>query len=272
MPFKRFIIGALMLLPLAACGSNAFDSLADKNSDAAKKEAAQMAIDSGDYASAISILAASCPGNICPDQKTGQQLAAAYMGQAGLNVMDLAKIADQATSSSATNADFTTITKSLSYTSTSATAIANAVATLQANPPASGASTDQKNDYYMQLGVASATSAIVQIGTATSGFDANGIPTSCNGNCTTTPPTISASTATNVATSLVSASTSLANISTGSNNTASQAVNDLVNNIAAIGTSGTTCNTYSNSTSAQSTATTTNVANGVQNYVTTCVK
>jgi len=166
------------------CGDSVFESIADKNSGAAKREEAQMLIDSGNYSTAISALAASCPNNQCADPDDAQQLAAAYMGQAGLDVLDMVAAADAAANNTSAGSDFTTISEILpEITTENFTNIDTAVALLE-NIPAS----ERTDDQNLQLAVAQLTAATIAIGQAGggTGFDANGIPTACNGNCDTT--------------------------------------------------------------------------------------
>ncbi len=243
------------MLVLGGCGNNAFDSIADKNSSAANKEAAQMAIDGGNYQTAVDLLKGACPSNVCSDVKTSQQLAAAYMGQAGLNMLDLAKFADQ--NKSGTTTSFTTITKSLSYTSGSATAIGSALSVLT-NTSQTGLTAAQKNDLNTQIGVTAATSAIIQIGSVTGGFNTTtGLPT--------TSATIPTATATTVANNLITAANALNQITTTGTNTTAQQIYTLNNNIA---TGGTTCSGTSTST----TATSAQISAGINGYMTACVK
>jgi len=80
---------------LVGCGdSNVFESLGDDSSREAKTEAALMAMDDGDYNSALSILLAlndSNPG----DARLLQYLASAYSGLAGLDTLNLLKVIDK---------------------------------------------------------------------------------------------------------------------------------------------------------------------------------
>jgi len=172
------LVAALVLL--AACGSNLLEFAADKNSDAATREAAQILIDSGNYDAAIALLASKCPNLSCASDDDAQQLAAAYMGAAGLDVLDLVKQADQNSGSSAQGADFTTVSGLLpAITAANFTKIDSAVSLLSNI----GSKTD---DQLLQLSIAQLTAAVIAVGQAGGGgFDSNGIPNSCSGDCST---------------------------------------------------------------------------------------
>jgi len=169
---------AASLMLLTGCGSNMLEFAADKNSDAATREAAQILIDRGDYNAALALLTARCPNLTCASADDAQQLAAAYMGAAGLDVLDLVKQSDQDSGSSAQGTDFTTISGLLpAITADNFTKIDSAV-TLLSNI---GTKTD---DQILQLSIAQLTSATIAIGLAGGGgFDSDGIPNSCSGDC-----------------------------------------------------------------------------------------
>ena len=193
---KKFGIALVAALLLAACGKNAFDMLADKNSSAATKEAAQIAINNGDYATAVNMLKGQCPNNACADTNTAQMLAAAYMGGAGLNVLDLAANADaNKNGGTGNNANFTTISKVLPSVTANLVQIVSAVTilsnqktTMGLKPRAAAGTclasyTDEQKNLLMQLGISEVSAAIIAIGSQTGGFDANGIPADCQGSC-----------------------------------------------------------------------------------------
>lgn len=190
---KKSGIALIAVLMLAACGKNAFDVMADKNSSAATKEKAQIAINNGDYASAIDILKGMCPNNACPDTKTAQMLAAAYMGATGLNVLDLAKNADTNRNGGAAGSNFTAISRVLSALIGNLVHIVSAIDVLSherttmgmkpraANAACLGGYTDQQKDLLLQLGIAEVSAAVISIGSQLGGFGANGIPVACTG-------------------------------------------------------------------------------------------
>jgi len=180
--FKKalgMLVAALVLL--TGCGSNLLEFAADKNSDAATREAAQILIDSGDYDAAIALLASKCPNLSCASDDDAQQLAAAYMGAAGLDVLDLVKQADKNSGSSAQGTDFTTVSELLpAITAANFTKIDSAVSLLSnvASPT---------DDQLLQLSIAQLTAAVIAVGQAGGGgFDSSGIPNSCSGTCDST--------------------------------------------------------------------------------------
>ena len=174
---KTFGVALIALVILAGCGSNMLEFAADKNSEAAKREAGQMLIDSGDYDAAIALLAAACPNFTC-DSDAAQQLAAAYMGGAGLDVLDLIKSADENSGSVVDGSDFTVISEMLpDITSENFTKIDSAVELLSniSNPT---------DDQLLQLSIAQLTAAVIAVGQAgTGGYDSDGVPNSCSGSC-----------------------------------------------------------------------------------------
>ena len=180
MPVHKKVSGMFVaaLVFLAGCGSNMLEFAADKNSGAAKREAAQIFIDSGDYDAAIAVLASICPNLSCAGDDDAQQFAAAYMGAAGLDVLNLVKQADQNSGSSAQGADFTAVSGLLpAITAANFTKIDSAV-TLLSNI---GNKTD---DQLLQLSIAQLTAAVIAVGQAGGGgFDSDGIPNDCGGDC-----------------------------------------------------------------------------------------
>lgn len=172
--------GALLvaLTLLTGCGSNMLEFVADKNSAAATREAAQILIDSGDYDAAISLLAAACPNFTCTNEDDAQQLAAAYMGAAGLDVLDLIASADTNSDSSNNGTDFTAISELLpAITADNFTKIDSAIELLSniSNPT---------DDQLLQLSISQLTAAVMAVGLAGGGgFDSNGVPLSCSGDC-----------------------------------------------------------------------------------------
>ncbi len=255
---KKLGLTLASVLLLAACGSNSFSSIADKNSDAAKKEDAQIAINKGDYSAAITIMAEKCPNLTCTSKSDTQQYAAAYMGEAGLDVLTVAKNADTSKDSSSSSSDFAVISKGIpAPTAANLQSIANAIAILNNSKSAVGLKpgsapkaatttcgtySNEQKDILLQLGISQATATILTIGSQLGGFDANGLPNDCSGNCTTaasqaaiatalnaayTPPGGTATTyAAYAAANLVSAATNLS-CAFSTDNTTASAINDL---------------------------------------------
>ncbi len=243
-------------LMLAACGNNAFSSIADKNSSAAKKEEAQIAINNGNYDTAITIMAGKCPNQTCTTKSDTQQYAAAYMGRAGLDVLTVAKNADSSKNSTASSSDFAVISKGLpNPTAANLNDIAAAIAILnnsktavglkpesaakaaQSTAQTCGTYNNEQKDVLLQLGISQATATILAIGSQLHGFDANGIPVDCNGNCTTAAlsPLNAAYTAPDgtvttyaafAANNLIAAATNLS-CAFSTDNTTASAINDL---------------------------------------------
>lgn len=280
---------------LTACGNNAFSSLADKNSDAAKQEQAQMDINSGNYATAITTLAALCPNNgsgvpTCPTAELTQELASAYMGSAGLDVLTLVKTLDAANKGTNTNVDFANISTSIglsSAVSTSPTDIAAAntanaahLASINSAIQVLSSLPSPTADQQLQLGIAQASAAVIAIGSTTGGYDSNGIPMTCGGNCATSS-TIGAALSANVpgtttpaalyaANQLFSASSNINSSvagNTGTNSTVQQ-TNDLNFSIANL-TPGNASTCHGAASSSYTPVTLT--ATQVTSYVTTCL-
>lgn len=86
---KGFICLALLVLFGAALsGCNAFESMADKNSREARLEAARIAMDQGDYATAVGLLDA-LHASYPADADISRTRAAALAGRSGLDLMGL---------------------------------------------------------------------------------------------------------------------------------------------------------------------------------------
>lgn len=82
---KKLIYLLWLVFLLSICGCNALESLSDDSSDAARLEEARMALNDGNYQSAIDILG---PGYdpLHPDPEAGRILASSYMGKAGFDL------------------------------------------------------------------------------------------------------------------------------------------------------------------------------------------
>jgi hypothetical protein len=85
---------ALLLLSLAGCGdSNILEGVGDKNSKEAQTEAALMAMDDGDYQTAIDLLT-TLVQNHPGDAQLLQYLSSAYAGAAGLDTLNILEVID----------------------------------------------------------------------------------------------------------------------------------------------------------------------------------
>lgn len=168
----------MILLLLAGCGSNMLEFAADKDSTAAVKENAQILIDSGDYGAAIVLLESFCPNLRCATEEDAKQLAAAYMGEAGLDVLDLITNAEASADTDSDGSDFTLISTLLpTVNAANFTNIDNAVQLL-AN------TSDRSDEAELQLAIANLTAAVIAIGVAGGGYDdATGLPVDCGADC-----------------------------------------------------------------------------------------
>lgn len=85
----------ILCIFLVNCGdSNIFDGIADEDSKEARTEEALIAMDDGDYDTAISILSSLVDSH--PDDDTLiQYLSSAYAGSAGLDTLDLIEVIDE---------------------------------------------------------------------------------------------------------------------------------------------------------------------------------
>lgn len=175
---NKFYAAIAALLLLAGCGSNMLEFASDKNSTAAVKENAQILIDSGDYGAAIALLESFCPNLQCATEEDAKQLAAAYMGEAGLDVLDLIKNAETSADTNSDGSDFTLISTLLPTVNTANfTNIDNAVQLL-AN------TSDRSDEAELQLAIANLTAAVIAIGVAGEGYDDDtGLPVSCGADC-----------------------------------------------------------------------------------------
>lgn len=173
---KLFIMLVFTSMFFTGCGGNIFEGMVDNDSSAAKKEDAKIALDKGNYPEAISQLKELCGNdltNLNCDNDTKSDLASAYMGAAGLDVLKLIDAADQLSGQSTAKSDFTTFSQLLpEQTNENVTNMYNAVTVLSSIPPAER--TDNEN---LQLATAAATSLILTVGAITDGFDpVTGLP------------------------------------------------------------------------------------------------
>ena len=188
---KKIFLILMPLLIISGCGSNMFEGMVDNNSTAAKKEAAQIALDKGTYAEAIRLLEELCgkdTANLTCDEETQANLASAYIAYAtNFDVLQLLAKAEEASTGDA--GSFTTVSTLLPLADINACAsdpnactitenMANAISildgllpdTVPVNPTAT-----EKN-LYLQLAIASAVDAAVNIGIVSGGLDDNGTP------------------------------------------------------------------------------------------------
>ena len=266
---KTFGAAIVALAILTGCGSNMLEFAADKDSDAAKKEAAQILIDSGDYDAAIAVLASACPNFTCASAEDAGQLAAAYMGAAGLDVLDLIKSADENSDSVANGTDFTIIAELLPDTTTENFTKIDSAIELLSNI------SDPTEDQLLQLSIAQLTAAVIAVGQAgTGGFDADGVPNSCGGSCTLaeaqaitgdaltladgTPTTVGAY----VAAAINDSVTNVGNITSLADSDMSDQINDLAFDMQ---NSGSSCSTSGGTPSGSLTAA------DIDNYLLWCI-
>ena len=89
----RYVLIFFILLAFYGCDSNMLDSLADDSSEAATIEAAQIALNDGDYDEVISLIGDDYDPS-APDSQIARILASAYMGKAGIDLTYLIENAD----------------------------------------------------------------------------------------------------------------------------------------------------------------------------------
>jgi hypothetical protein len=128
----RYVLIFIILLAFCGCDSNLLDSLADDSSEAATIEAAQIALNDGNYDEVISLIGDDYDPS-APDSQVARILASAYMGKAGIDLTYLIENADSTDGDS-----FDAIAAALSIEATSQ---AQASSFVQASPEAL-ASTD----------------------------------------------------------------------------------------------------------------------------------
>lgn len=105
---RNFIFPVLLIpLIISGCGGSAFEFLDNKGSPQAKREAARMLMDDQQYDEAVSIMADQCGSETqCDSADDAQLLAAAYMGAAGLDVLDFIKNAEDVAAIGGAGSDF----------------------------------------------------------------------------------------------------------------------------------------------------------------------
>ena len=169
-----FLSAILLGLVFMGCGdSNIFDSMADDDTKEAQLEEAQIALDKGDYTTAVDILLGLCglsaenpaSGAQTCDNNTISLLASAYMGRAGLDLVNLIDSAEPSTGSQ-TFTEFSSILDLVN-----AEDMQNAVDLLDS---LGSARTPEQS---LQMAVAATADVILDIGGITDGFDpTTGLP------------------------------------------------------------------------------------------------
>ncbi|MBI5192654.1 MAG: hypothetical protein HZA08_04320 [Nitrospirae bacterium] len=188
---------------LAGCGENMFKNQAKTDSETAQKEDAKIALDTGDYTQAITILEKMCGGistavsDLSCDKDSKVDLASAYIAEAtGLDVLKLIAAAEGTLAkpkvlySPAAEDDFKKISELIDISkisdcinelTTSNTCemkqqLTRAIDILDflliTNPtPAQIASlSSEDKNLYLQLGIASAVDLVISVGVVSGGF------------------------------------------------------------------------------------------------------
>lgn len=187
---KLFIMLVFTSMFFAGCGGNLFEGLSDSNSATAKKEDAKIALDKGNYTEAVSLLEDLCgtdTSNLTCDEETQTDLASAYIASAtNLDVLQLIAKAEEA--AAGTSSSFTTVSSLLPITDINACAdpatcpisegMSKAITILEGLLPATVPvnPTDTEKNLYLQLAVASAVDAAVNIGIVSGGLYDDGTP------------------------------------------------------------------------------------------------
>ncbi len=186
---KLFIMLVFTSVIFAGCGGNLFEGLSDSDSDAAKKEAAKIALDKGDYTKAVSLLEELCGTNISNltcDEETQADLASAYVARStGLDVLQLIAKAEEAAANPTDS--FTTVSTLLPIPDINTCAadpaasclvkddMENAIGILEGllatTDPSDSNLTEVEKNLYLQLAVASAVNIAVNIGISSGGLD-----------------------------------------------------------------------------------------------------
>lgn len=170
-----FLFLSLLFSSMSVGCGNIFEDMADDSTEEARLEEAQMALDKGDYTTAVNMLLSLCglsandptAGNATCDNATVSLLASAYMGRAGIDLIKIIDTADQGTSTGAqgTFTEFSTLLLNGNEEDAS-----NAV-TLLSNIQGR---TEEQN---LQMAVVAAADTILIIRDITSGFNqTTGLP------------------------------------------------------------------------------------------------
>lgn len=162
-----FLSALLLGLVSMGCGdSNIFDSMADDSTSEAKLEEAQIALDKGDYTTAVNVLLDLCglsaedptSGTPTCDTSTISLLASAYMGRSGLDLINIIKTAEDTSNQGQTGtqdtfSEFSSILQTLNEQD-----MQNAVELLSDIPPE--VRTEEQN---LQMAVAAAADTVLII-------------------------------------------------------------------------------------------------------------
>lgn len=188
---------------LAGCGENMFKNQAESTSEEAQKEDAKIALDTGDYVQAITILEKMCGDTdtavtaLTCDKDTKVDLASAYIAEAtGLDVLKLIAEAESTTASkpktvysvsTSASVNFTKISKLLNVDKisecitqlnagtecrmkTRLTRAINILDSLLSDTPVTASISSEDKNLYLQLGIASAVDLVISVGVVSGGF------------------------------------------------------------------------------------------------------
>lgn len=165
----RFCAYALVMTLAIGCGGNLFENMSDDGSTEAKLESARIALDNGDYTEAIAILD-KLHGANPEDNEITVDLATAYMGDAGLDAIELIRAAENAVSGSASSLEV--FTDLFTFEADQAEAMHEAVDLIASIDKA-----DITTDQSLLLAVAATADLVLTIGVnITDGFDESGQP------------------------------------------------------------------------------------------------
>jgi len=191
---KRVLVFILTIFFLYGCGGNVFQDLASTDTWEAKREAAKIALDNGDYATAISILQSLCgtdPASLSCDVDTQADLASAYVARAAqLDVLTLIQTVENTQNTQDIIASFQNVSTLLPISDINNCAsnggnctmvddLNKAITILDNILPDQipQSPTGQEKDLYLQLAVASAVDVAVRVGIISGGLDENtGLP------------------------------------------------------------------------------------------------
>lgn len=184
---RRYVLPIFFLLFLLfyGCGDlNIFEGLADDNTQKARLEEAQIALDSGDFTKAVDILLDLCglsaanPASGIPtcDNDTRALLASAYMGRAGLDLIKIIDTAVNATGQQGTFTEFSTLFLDPSLNQADMHNAALLLSGIQGR-------TQQQN---LQMAVAATADTVLIVRDAVGGFNSSGLPNSVPSSFNTT--------------------------------------------------------------------------------------
>ncbi len=171
---RVFFVFACTAWLFFGCGdSNLFEGLGDDGTQQAKFEAAKMAVDQKDYTSAIDILVGLCgtiPDAPTCDSPTVSLLASAYMGRAGVDMLQLIKDAETAGSWPCTYTLFSKLFQhSLTQLSSDQSDLLKSLALLNSLP-------SRTSEEGFQLAIGGISELVVELGLISSGYNSAGKP------------------------------------------------------------------------------------------------